>query len=72
MDKVEVNGRNEAPVYKYLKEKQGGFLGSDIKCTSWVGACARGCVDAWTHALWYTYVGRTSRCSSSVEPVVTD
>ena len=36
MDKVEVNGRNEAPVYKYLKEKQGGFLGSDIKCTCMV------------------------------------
>lgn len=26
-------GKNEAPLYKYLKEKQGGFLGSDIKCT---------------------------------------
>lgn len=26
-------GKNEAPVYTYLKEKQGGFLGSDIKCT---------------------------------------
>lgn len=32
LDSPRLAGKNEAPVYKYLKEKQGGFLGSDIKC----------------------------------------
>jgi len=27
--KIDVNGDNAAPLYKYLKEKQGGFLGLD-------------------------------------------
>ena len=26
-----IAGKNEAPLYQYLKSKQGGFLGSDIK-----------------------------------------
>ncbi|XP_021754079.1 probable phospholipid hydroperoxide glutathione peroxidase [Chenopodium quinoa] len=30
-DKVEVNGGNTAPIYKFLKSSKGGFLGSDIK-----------------------------------------
>uniref|UniRef100_A0A803LQJ6 Glutathione peroxidase n=1 Tax=Chenopodium quinoa TaxID=63459 RepID=A0A803LQJ6_CHEQI len=30
-DKVEVNGSNTAPIYKFLKSSKGGFLGSDIK-----------------------------------------
>lgn len=29
--KVEVNGKNAHPLYKYLKAEQGGFLGSKIK-----------------------------------------
>jgi len=29
--KVEVNGDNAAPVWKWLKEQQGGLLGSGIK-----------------------------------------
>lgn len=31
MDKVDVNGVNEAPLYTYLKKKQGGLLVSNIK-----------------------------------------
>jgi len=30
-EKIEVNGTNTHPVFKYLKEQQGGFLGSKIK-----------------------------------------
>ncbi|URE27044.1 glutathione peroxidase [Musa troglodytarum] len=30
-DKIEVNGNNAAPLYKFLKSKKGGFLGSRIK-----------------------------------------
>ena len=30
-EKIEVNGRNTHPVYKYLKSKLGGLLGSSIK-----------------------------------------
>ncbi|KAG6482207.1 probable glutathione peroxidase 2 isoform X1 [Zingiber officinale] len=30
-DKVEVNGKNAAPLYKFLKSKKGGFLGNRIK-----------------------------------------
>ena len=30
-DKVEVNGNNTHPVFKFLKSKLGGFLGSTIK-----------------------------------------
>ncbi|XP_074569609.1 putative glutathione peroxidase 2 [Curcuma longa] len=30
-DKVEVNGENAAPLYKFLKSKKGGFLGNRIK-----------------------------------------
>jgi len=30
-EKVDVNGKNEHPVYTYLKSKKGGFLGSKIK-----------------------------------------
>lgn len=29
--KIDVNGPNTHPLYKYLKEKQGELLGSDIK-----------------------------------------
>lgn len=29
--KIEVNGANAAPLYKYLKEQQGGVLGDNIK-----------------------------------------
>ena len=29
--KVEVNGKNAHPLFKYLKNEQGGFLGSKIK-----------------------------------------
>ncbi|XP_031633811.1 probable phospholipid hydroperoxide glutathione peroxidase isoform X2 [Contarinia nasturtii] len=29
--KINVNGNSAAPLYKYLKDKQGGFLGSAIK-----------------------------------------
>ena len=29
--KIEVNGENEAPLYTFLKEQQGGMLGSNIK-----------------------------------------
>ena len=29
--KVEVNGSNEAPLFKYLKSQQGGVLGDNIK-----------------------------------------
>lgn len=32
-DKIDVNGKNESPVYTFLKEKKGGLLGKDIKCT---------------------------------------
>lgn len=31
MKKIEVNGKNESPVYTYLKSQKGGFLGSKIK-----------------------------------------
>ncbi|CAN1253412.1 Probable glutathione peroxidase 2, partial [Linum perenne] len=30
-DKVDVNGKNTAEVYKYLKSEKGGFLGDAIK-----------------------------------------
>ncbi|WP_018622727.1 glutathione peroxidase [Spirosoma luteum] len=30
-EKVDVNGKNEHPVYTYLKSKKGGFWGSKIK-----------------------------------------
>lgn len=29
--KIEVNGKNEAPLYTYLKSQKGGMLGSSIK-----------------------------------------
>ena len=29
--KVEVNGKNEEPLFRYLKKRKGGFLGDDIK-----------------------------------------
>jgi len=29
--KIEVNGKNEAPIYSFLKKSQGGILGSKIK-----------------------------------------
>lgn len=29
--KVDVNGDSAAPLYKFLKQKQGGFLGDGIK-----------------------------------------
>lgn len=29
--KIEVKGKNQAPIYKYLTENQGGILGSEIK-----------------------------------------
>lgn len=29
--KIEVNGENEAPLYKYLKSQKGGFMGNKIK-----------------------------------------
>jgi len=29
--KIEVNGENEAPLYTFLKDKQGGMLGNNIK-----------------------------------------
>ncbi len=31
LQKIEVNGKNEAPVYAYLKSQKKGFLGSRIK-----------------------------------------
>lgn len=31
MDKIDVNGENESPLYTYLKEEQKGMLGSSIK-----------------------------------------
>ncbi|KAK8857672.1 hypothetical protein M9Y10_016079 [Tritrichomonas musculus] len=31
MQKIDVNGANEAPIYKWLKEKAGGYFGSGIK-----------------------------------------
>ena len=31
LDKVDVNGENEAPLYTFLKEEQKGLLGSSIK-----------------------------------------
>ncbi len=31
MAKIEVNGKNEIPLYAYLKSKQGGLLGGAIK-----------------------------------------
>ncbi|GLJ23361.1 hypothetical protein SUGI_0442010 [Cryptomeria japonica] len=30
-DKIEVNGDNAAPIYKFLKASKGGFLGNKIK-----------------------------------------
>ena len=30
-DKVDVNGENAAPIYKFLKSSKGGFLGDSIK-----------------------------------------
>jgi glutathione peroxidase len=30
-DKVDVNGANAAPIYKFLKSNKGGILGDDIK-----------------------------------------
>ncbi|KAJ6942401.1 glutathione peroxidase [Populus alba x Populus x berolinensis] len=30
-DKVEVNGNNAAPIYKYLKSSKGGLFGDNIK-----------------------------------------
>nr|XP_010930185.1 probable phospholipid hydroperoxide glutathione peroxidase isoform X1 [Elaeis guineensis] len=30
-DKIEVNGKNAAPLYKYLKSQKGSFLGDSIK-----------------------------------------
>lgn len=30
-EKVDVNGKNEHPIYKFLKEKSRGILGNDIK-----------------------------------------
>lgn len=29
--KIEVNGKDAAPLYKFLKKQKGGFLGDDIK-----------------------------------------
>lgn len=29
--KIDVNGKNEAPLYRWLKSKKGGFLGSRVK-----------------------------------------
>ena len=29
--KVDVNGKNEEPLFRYLKSQEGGFLGADIK-----------------------------------------
>lgn len=29
--KIEVNGKNEAPLYTYLKSQKGGILGRNIK-----------------------------------------
>ena len=29
--KVEVNGKNEEPLFRYLKSQEGGFMGDDIK-----------------------------------------
>lgn len=29
--KIDVNGKDEAPLYKFLKSQKGGFLGKDIK-----------------------------------------
>ena len=34
MDKVDVNGKNAAPIFNYLKEQQPGFITSSVKCTS--------------------------------------
>ena len=31
MAKIDVNGKNEDPVYTFLKKEQGGFMGSAIK-----------------------------------------
>jgi glutathione peroxidase len=31
MAKIDVNGKNEDPLYTFLKQEQGGFLGSAIK-----------------------------------------
>ncbi|CAK9213625.1 unnamed protein product [Sphagnum troendelagicum] len=30
-DKINVNGQNQAPLYKYLKSQKGGLLGNSIK-----------------------------------------
>ncbi|KAH9727728.1 putative glutathione peroxidase 2 [Citrus sinensis] len=30
-DKIDVNGKNAAPIYKFLKSEKGGFLGDAIK-----------------------------------------
>lgn len=29
--KIDVNGKNEEPLYRFLKQKKGGFMGDDIK-----------------------------------------
>ena len=31
MEKIEVNGDGAHPLYKYMKDAQGGFLGKDVK-----------------------------------------
>ena len=30
-EKIEVNGKNAHPLYRFLKDQQGGIMGSDIK-----------------------------------------
>jgi len=37
-DKVDVNGQNAAPVFAYLKDKQGGFITNAVK---WCVLCWR-------------------------------
>lgn len=32
LDKVDVNGKDAAPVFNYLKKEQGGFLTNAVKC----------------------------------------
>ena len=32
-EKIEVNGKNAHPLYRFLKDEQGGIMGSDIKWT---------------------------------------
>ena len=36
--KIEVNGKNQSPLYKFLKEQKGGILGDNIKwnCTKFL------------------------------------